>query len=102
MRTQQECVNANPSDIRNGYVNYEHTWCTGGLQGRDSCSGDSGGPAIVMRDGRPWLIGVLSKVCVPLFAIVDCCAKIAIGVDNIGLGYELFIPDHLFECCGQA
>ena len=54
------CQQQNPSAVRNQYVNYDNVICTGGSSGKDSCNGDSGGPAIVMRDGTPWLVGVLS------------------------------------------
>jgi secreted trypsin-like serine protease len=54
------CQQQNPSAVRNQYVNYDNVICTGGPSGKDSCNGDSGGPAIVMREGTPWLVGVLS------------------------------------------
>jgi hypothetical protein len=54
------CERQNPSAVRKQYVNYNNVICTGGTRGKDSCNGDSGGPAIAMRDGKPWLVGILS------------------------------------------
>jgi secreted trypsin-like serine protease len=35
-------------------------FCAGGEEGKDTCHGDSGGPAIVMRNNKPRLAGVIS------------------------------------------
>ena len=62
--TQSFCEQQNPYSLRRQYINFSHVLCTGGKAGRDSCLGDSGGP-VVSTDaaGVPWLVGVLSKVC---------------------------------------
>ena len=59
--SKQTCIDANPYSHSRSYINFDHVVCTGGEPGKDSCNGDSGGPAIVMQGGQPWLVGVLSK-----------------------------------------
>jgi secreted trypsin-like serine protease len=59
-RPTSMCEHMNPWQVSKQYVNYNNVICTGGSRGKDSCYGDGGGPAIVMRDARPWLVGVLS------------------------------------------
>ena len=58
---KEECIDANPFSHSRDYINFDHVVCTGGEPGKDSCNGDSGGPAIIMHGGQPWLVGVLSK-----------------------------------------
>ena len=59
-RSRAFCRQQNPSADRNSWINFDHVICTGGDAGKDSCNGDSGGPAVAMRDGKAWLVGVLS------------------------------------------
>ena len=62
LTTQAYCEHENPFAFSTGYINFSNVICTGGPAGKDSCNGDSGGPA-VYRDaaGTPWVVGVLSK-----------------------------------------
>jgi len=60
LASKDECTAANPSAAAEGTLHFEHVLCTGGVAGKDSCRGDSGGPAVVEQDGRQWLVGVLS------------------------------------------
>lgn len=60
LASKEKCVAANPTDAEKGNINFDHVWCTGGTEGKDSCAGDSGGPAVYEADGRPCLVGVLS------------------------------------------
>jgi len=57
-----DCERQNPYSLSRSYIDFGRVICTGGPEGKDSCLGDSGGPAIA-RDsaGAPWLVGVLSK-----------------------------------------
>ena len=56
LATRAECDAANPGN--NQIVDLNNVFCTGGLNdGKDSCTGDSGGPVVKMKDGRPWIIG---------------------------------------------
>ena len=59
-RSKKICEIQNPYSNYMELINFDLVICTGGDSGKDSCSGDSGGPAIVVRDGRPCLVGVLS------------------------------------------
>ncbi|KOB72615.1 Chymotrypsin-like protein [Operophtera brumata] len=49
-----ECAMSFPFIIQSSNI------CTSGAGGRSTCSGDSGGPLTVQRNGRPLLIGVTS------------------------------------------
>jgi len=60
LATQAACEAANPWARQQGFIDFEDVWCTAAKEGKDSCDGDSGGPAIVFHDDRPYLIGVLS------------------------------------------
>eukprot|EP00961_Rhodomonas_salina_P162175 2184533-Rhodomonas_salina.1 len=44
-----------PSCARSSRLNQ-----TRSLPGKDSCNGDSGGPAVAYMEGKPWLVGILS------------------------------------------
>jgi len=62
LATKAECQAANPgtkdSDGDGIIMDLNNVFCTGGLNdGKDSCYGDSGGPVVKMKDGRPWIIG---------------------------------------------
>jgi secreted trypsin-like serine protease len=72
--SQFDCERQNPYSLNRGYINFAHVICTGGQAGKDSCLGDSGGPAI-SRDaaGISWLVGVLSKGS-ELPSYTDWCA----------------------------
>ena len=72
--SQADCERANPYSLNRHYINFAHVICTGGPAGKDSCLGDSGGPAI-QRDaaGVSWLVGVLSKGS-ELPSYTDWCA----------------------------
>jgi secreted trypsin-like serine protease len=59
--TKNLCVAANPDSSSNNFINFDHVVCTGGEEGKDSCNGDSGGPAMLNKDGERWVVGVLSK-----------------------------------------
>mmetsp|Transcript_15487 Transcript_15487/g.38928 ORF Transcript_15487/g.38928 Transcript_15487/m.38928 type:complete len:367 (+) Transcript_15487:48-1148(+) len=54
---QSVCAASNPHYT---HIDFSAMLCTGGTEGKDSCMGDSGGPAIVRRGGGDWLVGVLS------------------------------------------
>ena len=70
-----DCEKQNPYSRDKKYINFEHIICTGGTAGKDSCNGDSGGPAIVVEDGQPWLVGILSKGSqLPSFS-ADCAVE---------------------------
>jgi secreted trypsin-like serine protease len=60
LATEQKCEETNPSALRHGYINFTHVICTGGSAGKDSCAGDSGGPAVFKHEDENWLVGVLS------------------------------------------
>lgn len=60
LASQSACEAANPYAVDRNYVNFECMFCTGGAQGKDSCNGDSGGPAVAYMEGKPWLVGILS------------------------------------------
>lgn len=60
LSTEQACILANPWRYDKGYVDFSNTWCTGGTEGKDSCYGDSGGPAVYQHRGVDFLIGILS------------------------------------------
>uniref|UniRef100_A0A7S0QEA8 Peptidase S1 domain-containing protein n=1 Tax=Cryptomonas curvata TaxID=233186 RepID=A0A7S0QEA8_9CRYP len=72
--SQGACEQQNPYSLHMHYIDFQHVICTGGTAGKDSCLGDSGGPAIA-RDssGRTWLVGVLSKGS-ELPSYTDWCA----------------------------
>ncbi|EKX50888.1 hypothetical protein GUITHDRAFT_85246 [Guillardia theta CCMP2712] len=59
--SQQDCISANPWSYSRGAIDFNHVVCTGGIAGKDSCNGDSGGPAIIFVNSVPWVVGVLSK-----------------------------------------
>ena len=59
--SKERCIEANPYSHSQSYINFDHVVCTGGVAGKDSCNGDSGGPAIFLKGSEPWLVGVLSK-----------------------------------------
>jgi len=59
--SKEKCIEANPYSHSLNYINFDHVVCTGGVAGKDSCNGDSGGPAIFLKGSEPWLVGVLSK-----------------------------------------
>jgi hypothetical protein len=58
--SKSSCIEKNPSARSKGYIDFDNVICTGGGTGKDSCNGDSGGPAIVMSGSTPWLVGSLS------------------------------------------
>eukprot|EP00960_Hanusia_phi_P070477 767320-Hanusia_phi.AAC.8 len=61
LASQQDCIAANPFSSMHQFIDFNHVVCTGGNAGKDSCNGDSGGPAIIFVGSTPWVIGVLSK-----------------------------------------
>ena len=72
--SQAACETQNPYARQTGYIDFRRVLCTGGPAGKDSCVGDSGGPAVA-RDagGRAWLAGVLSRGS-ELPSYTDWCA----------------------------
>ena len=72
--SQSDCERQNPYSLNMHYIDFSHVICTGGAAGKDSCLGDSGGPAIAHDSaGRAWLVGVLSKGS-ELPSYTDWCA----------------------------
>jgi len=57
------CRAAEPSAVKNNWLTFDppNVICTGGNAGKDSCNGDSGGPAAMTQDGVTYLVGVLVK-----------------------------------------
>ena len=47
--SKEQCIEANPYSHSKSYVNFDHVVCTGVVAGKDSCNGDSGGPAIIFQ-----------------------------------------------------
>ena len=43
-----------------GFNVTESMLCAGGIEGKDACQGDDGGPLFVNKDGNPVVIGVVS------------------------------------------
>lgn len=60
LASEEECVLATPWRNEKGYIHFNNIWCTGGAAGKDSCYGDSGGPAVHRYRGIDFLVGVLS------------------------------------------
>eukprot|EP00290_Baffinella_frigidus_P021154 CAMPEP_0180191786 /NCGR_PEP_ID=MMETSP0987-20121128/1626_1 /TAXON_ID=697907 /ORGANISM="non described non described, Strain CCMP2293" /LENGTH=510 /DNA_ID=CAMNT_0022146357 /DNA_START=47 /DNA_END=1575 /DNA_ORIENTATION=- len=62
---KQMCETQNPTAAAEGSIDFDAVVCTGGTPGRDSCKGDSGGPAIIPEWATVGhgaiVIGVLSK-----------------------------------------
>jgi len=79
-RSKAFCMQQNPSAVRNGWIDFDHVICTGGDAGKDSCNGDSGGPALVLHEGTPWLVGVASIGSELPLSTGDCAASGRLGV----------------------
>jgi secreted trypsin-like serine protease len=43
-------------------ASFEHTMCTGGVEGMAVCPGDSGGPVTVLSKGKVWVVGITSRI----------------------------------------
>ena len=78
--SKQTCIDANPYSFSKQYINFDHIICTGGPAGKDSCNGDSGGPAIALKDGQPWLVGILSKGSQNPESTNNCAASGRLGM----------------------
>eukprot|EP00293_Proteomonas_sulcata_P004147 CAMPEP_0184330610 /NCGR_PEP_ID=MMETSP1049-20130417/144773_1 /TAXON_ID=77928 /ORGANISM="Proteomonas sulcata, Strain CCMP704" /LENGTH=693 /DNA_ID=CAMNT_0026653057 /DNA_START=657 /DNA_END=2738 /DNA_ORIENTATION=- len=61
LASREACEAANPAAVSNEWLDFDRTICTGGHAGKDSCGGDSGGPAILTENGQHIVAGVLSK-----------------------------------------
>jgi len=59
--SQDYCQRQNPYSYVKKFIDFNNVVCSDGKAGKDSCSGDSGGPIIFTSNGVSWLIGVLSK-----------------------------------------
>ena len=96
------CVAANPYSYSKQYVNFDHVVCTGGVAGKDSCNGDSGGPATMIVDGEPWLVGLLSKGSQLPDYTPDCAVEDRYGMYTLVHKYGGWIHETIhgkdFEC----
>jgi len=71
--SQARCQEQNPEQLREGTLNFNQVICTGGEAGKDSCNGDSGGPAVIRRDNK-WVVVGLSSTGSELPLQGDNCA----------------------------
>ena len=61
LAANDQCKAAEPSAVRNNWINFNHIVCTGGHVGADSCGGDSGSPVVITHEGVQYIAGVLTK-----------------------------------------
>jgi len=100
--SKQTCEEANPTDVFQEWVDYDNAFCSGGEEGKDSCSGDSGGPAIKKSGGKWWLVGVSVKGSQNPQSNGNCGIEGRYGVYSRVEKYAEFIKktisDEVFTC----
>jgi secreted trypsin-like serine protease len=100
--SKENCVKQNPKSNENKWINFDHVVCTGGEAGKDSCSGDSGGPAMLQQGKDQWVVGVLSKGSQLPDANGNCAVADRYGMYTLTSIYagwiEAVISGQAFEC----
>jgi len=89
--SKEKCIEANPYSHSKRYINFDHVVCTGGVAGKDSCNGDSGGPAIFFKGSDPWLVGVLSKGSEKPIHTANCAVEGRFGMYTLLNPYGAWI-----------
>ena len=87
IKSLQECA---PVYQRGGILLKQTHMCAGGVRGKDTCSGDSGGPLMRQMTGSWYLIGVVS------FGPQKCGAPGVPGVYTNVAEYVDWIKDNIY------
>eukprot|EP00961_Rhodomonas_salina_P241493 3262753-Rhodomonas_salina.1 len=102
LASQVACVEANPFAVEHGTLDMDSVLCTGGEAGKDSCGGDSGGPAVYEAGGQKTVVGILSKGSERPLGSADCGVAGRYGVYTRAASYAPFLDTTLagrrFSC----
>jgi len=95
LASQDECKAQEPKAVRENLITFDNIVCTGGIEGKDSCGGDSGGPAAVEYNGEVYVIGVLVKGTEEPSSSFKCGIQGRYGVYTAVAKYHDFIKTQI-------
>lgn len=107
--TREACAGANPRADADSSLDFDNVFCLEGIEGRDTCHGDSGGPALVVpAPHQPWLVGILSVGSELPSGTRDCAVAGRYGVYTLVRRYTAWMHavihgcDFAIETCPSA